>query len=40
MMLLFWVEFWAAMLRPAPTHTATVVDLAKWRRDHPKRGAA
>lgn len=38
MMMMFWLEFWACMLRPAPS--AEVIDLAQWRRDHPKRGAA
>lgn len=40
MMLLFWMEYWAAMMRPPARPSATVTDLAQWRREHPKRGAA
>jgi hypothetical protein len=38
--LLFWAEFWAVLLRPEPHPSATVTDLAQWRREHPRRGAA
>jgi hypothetical protein len=41
MMFIFWVEYWVAMMRPVPVRpVATVIDLAQWRREHPKRGAA
>lgn len=40
MMFVFWVEYWAAMMRPDARPTAEVIDLAQWRREHPKRGAA
>lgn len=32
-LLLFWSEFWAVLLRPAPE--ADVISLARWRSEHP-----
>jgi hypothetical protein len=32
----FWAEFWAALWRPM--RTATIVDMARWRREHPHAG--
>lgn len=41
MMTMFWLEFWACLLRPTEDRpSAEVIDLAQWRREHPKRGAA
>lgn len=31
-----WLDLWARILRPAPERKADVVDLAAWRRDHPR----
>jgi hypothetical protein len=40
MALAFWFEFWGVLLRPELQASATVTDLAQWRREHPRRGAA
>jgi hypothetical protein len=32
----FWATFWAR--QPSAQPSAEVVDLADWRREHPKRG--
>jgi hypothetical protein len=42
MALAFWCEFWCVLLsaEPEPHPSATVTNLAQWRREHPRRGAA
>jgi hypothetical protein len=36
--IVFWVGFWADLLRPE-TPVATIISFADWKRDHPPRSA-
>lgn len=33
--LIFWLEFWAELLKPEPPRrTAEIIDLQQWKHDH------
>ncbi len=38
MILAFWAQFWATFWERRPS--AEVINLADWRRDHPRHGEA
>jgi len=35
---IWWAEWWRVVLAPEMPASASVTDLAQWRREHPKRG--